>query len=111
MSVWSPTSLIRLTDPLGSFGEMGIAGDGTYIGTITVQGQAGSSYKYSIVGRGATQPRNVSASGLAVDVARSADGLVLVDSPTATSVVSCALNLPAASDVVVSGAAAAPSPG
>jgi hypothetical protein len=102
MSVWSPTSEIRLSEPLGRFGNMGIAADGTYFGTVTVQGTGGASSMHSVVGRGTTQPRDVGTLGLAVDIAGTTDGLLLVDTPSASSVVSCAMSLPEATDVVVS---------
>ena len=84
---------------------MGIAADGTYFGTVTVQGTGGASSMHTVVGRGSTQPREVGNLGLAVDVAGTSNGLLLVDTPSATSVVSCALSLPEATDVVVTDAA------
>ncbi len=105
MSVWSPTSEIRLSEPLGRFGHMGVAADGTYFGTVTVQGTGGASSIHSVVGRGTTQPREVGNLGIALDVAGTSSGLLLVNSPSATNVVSCALSLPEATDVVVTDAA------
>jgi hypothetical protein len=101
MYVWSPTSEIRLSEPLGRFGAMGVAPDGTYFGNVTVQGIGGASFIHSVVGRGAAQPRDVGAAGLAIDVAGTADGRLLLDTPDTIGVMSCALWLPEASDLVV----------
>jgi hypothetical protein len=99
--IWSPVSASQLIVSNGRFVDLGVTANGTYATTLSVA-QNGALALNSLIGRGSAVPGDAEGAGLQTDVQAMRHGQLLLDGNNEVSVVSCALNLPASTEVTVS---------